>query len=173
MLDSSAVVRQPTIFSSSLGSNTTTYQDHNQPHGCLHPWKCGLLQRSQGKWSRMEYTCNHPALSSLSTTGTSLYSISQLPVWAHAIRSRPPSTMGRANFCTGVGLLYLLRIMLLLMIWPSLQSSNCNSKGVLHSASQNSVLNSHLHKTVSLNISHSLPVNIFSIWRRKYTLKKN
>ena len=53
---------------------------------------------------------------------------SDLPVWAQAIRSRRARTIGSANFCTGVGLEYLLRTMLLLMIWPSLQSSNCNIK---------------------------------------------
>ena len=29
------------------------------------------------------------------------------PVWAHAIRSRPPATMGMEYFWTGVGVAYL------------------------------------------------------------------
>ena len=97
---------------------------------------------------------------------------SDLPVWAQAIRSRWARTIGSANFCTGVGLEYLLRTMLLLMIWPSLQSSNCNIKSdwhQKHSGLQNQVLCSHLHWGC-FDISHCFLVTFtsqrcqFSFW---------
>lgn len=46
-----------------------------------------------------------PLLKMRLSTGIRKAAVLPEPVWAHAIRSRPSRIMGRACFCTGVGLL--------------------------------------------------------------------
>jgi hypothetical protein len=46
------------------------------------------------------------------------------PVWAQAIRSRPPQTMGTECFCTGVNLLYPIRAQLFRITSPKSRSAS-------------------------------------------------